>query len=113
MYHFAFPQMTRDKVRALAILQVLTAPFLISKAKSCMVVAHKSRYEDHKAIIATYFSQVWCGIGPELHLKYTKYILHFHMFSFKKNIHTLTHAYYMLTKSLLKPTIFIWQLLRR
>lgn len=71
-------------MRALAILQVLTAPFLISKAKSCMVVAHKGRYEDHKAIIATYFSQVWCGIGPELHLKYTKYVLHFHMFFFKK-----------------------------
>lgn len=43
-------------MRALAILQVLTAPFLISKAKSCMVVAHEGRYGDHRAIIATYFS---------------------------------------------------------
>lgn len=34
MYYFAFPQMKRDKERALAILQVLTVPFLISKAKS-------------------------------------------------------------------------------
>lgn len=43
-------------MRALAILQVLTAPFLISKAKSCMVVAHEGRYGDHRAIIATHFS---------------------------------------------------------
>lgn len=58
-----------------------------------MVVAHEGRYGDHKAIIATYFSQVWCGIGPELHVKYTKYVLRFHMF-FKKYTHsnTLLHA---------------------
>lgn len=91
-------------MRALAILQVLTAPFLISKAKSCMVVAHEGRYGDHKAIIATYFSPGMVWHRSRTTSKIYKIRFTFPRVFFLKNIHTLTH-YYMLTKSLLKPTI--------